>query len=52
MNTLRIYPHTDYHSFRNWLYAAVWTLLFQRLSPMEVKVAFEKAFWKLEPKLS
>ena len=24
----------------------------QRLSPMEVKVAFEKAFWKLEPQLS
>ena len=24
----------------------------QRLSPMEAKVAFEKAFWKLEPQLS
>lgn len=24
----------------------------RRLSPMEVQVAFEKAYWKLEPKLS
>ena len=42
-------PHVN-HSSRNWLYAAVWTLLFH--NAYGSKSGFQKAFWKLESKLS
>ena len=53
-NILKIYPHIGCPSFRSSI-ALCHGLDFalpQPVSPMEIQATFEKAYWKLEPKLS